>query len=49
LGEIHWSQAAAWRKAIEVFDEAAGERRETVELVSANYRIDDPVLRRRLL
>jgi len=27
LGEINSSQAAAWRKAIEVFDEAAGERR----------------------
>ena len=27
LGEIHSSQAAAWRKAIEVFDEAAGEPR----------------------
>src|ERR1700758_1768777 len=27
LGEINASQAAAWRKAIEVFDEAAGEPR----------------------
>jgi len=27
LGEIHSSQAAAWRKAIEVFDEASGEPR----------------------
>jgi hypothetical protein len=27
LGEIHPSQAAAWRKAIEVFDEASGEPR----------------------
>src|SRR5271170_1979982 len=27
LGEIHPSQAAAWRQAIEVFDEAAGEPR----------------------
>src|SRR6201995_6163940 len=27
LGEINSSQAAAWRKAIEVFDEASGEPR----------------------
>jgi hypothetical protein len=27
LGELHSSQAAAWRKAIEVFDEASGEPR----------------------
>ena len=27
LGEIHSSPAAAWRKAIEVFDEASGEPR----------------------
>ena len=27
LAEIHSSQAAAWRKAIEVFDEASGEPR----------------------
>src|SRR3954468_12613029 len=27
LGEINSSQAAAWRKAIEVFDEDAGRRR----------------------
>jgi hypothetical protein len=27
LGEIHWSQAAAWRKAIEVLDTASGEPR----------------------
>src|ERR1700749_614774 len=27
LGETNWSKAAAWRKAIEVFDEASGEPR----------------------
>jgi hypothetical protein len=27
LGEIHSSQAVAWRKAIEVFDTASGEQR----------------------
>lgn len=27
LGEIHSVQAAAWRQAIEVFDEASGEPR----------------------
>src|SRR5260370_6899451 len=32
LGEINWSQAAAWRKAIEVFDVDAGRAR-TLALV----------------
>jgi hypothetical protein len=32
LGEINASQAAAWRKAIEVFDEASGEPRILVRL-----------------
>ena len=42
LGEINSSQAAAWRKAIEVFDEAAGEPR-TVALFAEDRgeAIDD--------
>ena len=34
--------------AAEAFDSDPLRRRETVELVSAYYRIDDPALRRRL-